>query len=140
MVREANAVLLVYDVGQRDTYDFAMRLHSELLSLEEQWGNPVWVCAARSHRPLGDWAVTVEEGIEFSRSVGARFLTASDRTGQGLDENFVGHLVRMALLNRVLIHVAGPSQDMNLGPVQETSCISLSRVGRKLQSVLGRNN
>ncbi|KAH6891281.1 P-loop containing nucleoside triphosphate hydrolase protein [Thelonectria olida] len=137
-VRAGDAFLLVYDVAKRDSFESAVRTHRELLGPEQQQGKPVWVCATRSDRPPKDWVVSAQEGSEFSRTIGARFLSVSSKTGQGLDEAFVGQIVRKALLNRVLISPAGPGQDLHPKSPQEASCLPLFRVRNKLRGILNK--
>jgi hypothetical protein len=137
-VRAGDAFLLVYDVAKRDTFEYAVRTHRELLGPEQQQGEPVWVCATRSDRPPKDWVVSVQEGSEFSRTIGARFLNVSSRTGQGLDEAFVSRIVREVLLNRVLISPVGPGQDVHPKLPQEASCLPLLRVRNKLRGILNK--
>ena len=133
-VREAEAVLLVYDVSKRVTFDWLDCAYRELLKPQRKL--PIWVCASRTERPQEEWAVSMEEAKEFCKKIGAKLFTFSAKNGKHIDTKFGAEIATAVIWNKIKDgYVGAPSQPYRVEDQQIAQCVPMSGLLEILMSV-----
>lgn len=107
LARNADACLLVYDVGDRAGFEGLARVYdgggggvgAALRGGAESTQKPVMVVAAKVDLEADAWAVGAGEGRGFAERIGAGFVETSSVLGRGLD-GMVEEVVGLVLLRR----------------------------------------
>ncbi|KAM5386468.1 hypothetical protein ACJZ2D_000431 [Fusarium nematophilum] len=122
-MRESEAFVLLYDVTRRDSLDCLESAYDKLFKGETR---PIWVCAGKTDRPQTQWAVSIQEGEQFSKKLGARFLGVSAKTGENLDKTLAVEIATAAVSYKISkeANVAGPSQVLQAELEPEAGCLS----------------
>lgn len=133
ILRERNIFMLVYDVTDRNTFDYIKKFHAEVFGADQE-GKPIWVCAGKSERPQEDWAVSAQEGEQFSTTIGARFMKFSGRTGHGLDDAFAHQIATDGLLDLAGVNYRGPSKILQVRSAPKLWRVHLGAICEKVRN------
>ncbi|KAH7020286.1 P-loop containing nucleoside triphosphate hydrolase protein [Ilyonectria destructans] len=137
LVQHGEAFLLVYDVTDRASFELLRTIHSGLFGPKEE-EKPVWVLATKTDQPQQNWAVSMQEGAEFSTTINAKFLTVSAQTGEGLGKDDAVELASEVIISKALklanAEATGAVRDLNSG--QSRSRFSLHGLRDKVKELL----
>ena len=122
MVRDCEASIFVYDVTNRASFESLGRYHQNFCE-ERCLERPPWrlspssplsknpprppfrglffVIANKIDRDRSDWAVSINEGEDFSARMEAIFLQMSAETGEGAQEEVLNDMASHILLRKI---------------------------------------
>lgn len=119
LMRHCDAFIYVYDVGNRSSFD-DMRQHYEgvLVSRSREapyctlgcspscpprpdYSGSVFVVANKIDLAPGEWQVTMQEGEDFCKSIGAIFIRMSAKTGEGGGTSIMRAITKQIILKRI---------------------------------------
>lgn len=87
-LERVDACLLVYDVGERGSFEEMEDVYEKVIAASGGEGGhvPVGVVAAKADTPRGKWRVEAEEGRRFAGRVGGVFAACSAKGGEGVED------------------------------------------------------
>ena len=86
-----DGIILVYDVCWRRTFEYAKGVYKAFCQMRQDpyFVNtkvpPTWVVANKIDLEESTWQVPPEDGLAFSREIGASFVMMSTKSGQGIE-------------------------------------------------------
>jgi len=121
--RGAHAVLLVYDVTRRDTFDNLAVWHKEVSEYSPNKGEAVVKVLVGNKSDLLEGgetaAVTAAEADEWARDVGMLYVQASAKNDNGVKECFTSAVERILLRPELLANSAPGKPRITLKPRRE---------------------
>ena len=95
--KNANVVILVYDITKKYTFDEAKNYWYEQIKQNYEDNNIIIILVANKNDLYEDQKVLNEEGKEFTKNIGAIFISASAKNND--DINFLFENIAMKILN-----------------------------------------
>jgi len=86
-MRTGEGFLLVYNVTSRATFEALRKYHSQILRVKDSASVPMILVGNKCDME-GQRQVTTQEGRDFARSLGCRFIESSAYTKVNVDEAF----------------------------------------------------
>jgi small GTP-binding protein len=126
--RNACAILLVFDVSQRQTFDgFAHQLHDA----QQHCNHPTTILLVGNKCDLVDEReVSTEEAVEYARDRGLAYMETSAKTGENVElalmdtARRVVAMVRSGELDEAAVKVTAPKQFVPAAmPKRSTCCV-----------------
>lgn len=100
--QHAHAIILLYAVTSRQSFNQLQRFYKDHFQDSETGSllanKPVWLMANKTDLPLKDWEVSTQQGEAFAKTIGARFLSVSARTKEGLEEEDMVGILKGVIL------------------------------------------
>lgn len=86
-IHELDAFMLVYDVGQKRSFEPLTHIYEKIMKdIETAASLPAVVVAAKTDIPRESWQVSAEEGRELAERLGIQFRECSAKEGVGVNE------------------------------------------------------
>ncbi|KAH7143611.1 P-loop containing nucleoside triphosphate hydrolase protein [Dactylonectria macrodidyma] len=102
MAREFEALMYVYSVNNRGSFELLSEMHAKLHGPQPHGTTHcLFVVANKTDLPTETWQVSLQEAKEFSRSIGAELLSVSAKTGKGCGKDDAKVLATRVLLSRI---------------------------------------
>ena len=95
--KNANVVILVYDITKKYTFDEAKNYWYEQIKQNHEDNNIIIILVANKNDLYEDQKVSNEEGKEFAKNIGAIFISTSAKNNN--DINFLFENIAMKILN-----------------------------------------
>ncbi|KAH7150286.1 hypothetical protein B0J13DRAFT_549875 [Dactylonectria estremocensis] len=112
-LRGTDGFLLVYDVTNRDSFEFLRTAHTKAFGYREA-GKPVWVYGARTDRPQMERMVSAEEGEEFCENIEAKFLRVPAYAAQVLGQAVIEEMTGRAIVSKMSREAASAARRENM--------------------------
>ena len=95
--KNANVVILVYNITKKYTFDEAKNYWYEQIKQNYEDNNIIIILVANKNDLYEDQKVSNEEGKEFAKNIGAIFISTSAKNNN--DINFLFENIAMKILN-----------------------------------------